>query len=53
MVEQQRTVDTVRAPDAVGVAERAGVELAWKVYGTGDRTVLLLPTMMIVDSAFW
>ena len=53
MVEQQRTVDTVRAPDAVGVAERAGVELAWKVYGTGDRTVLLLPTWQIVDSRFW
>src|SRR5690606_14444412 len=27
--------------------------LAWHSYGTGDTTVLLMPTWQIVDSRFW
>ncbi len=42
-----------REPDAVGVAERDGVRLAWKSYGSGGPPLLLLPTWQIIDSRFW
>jgi len=40
-------------PDLVGYTERGGVRLAYKVFGQGDVTVLLLPTWQIIDSRFW
>ena len=40
-------------PDLVGDVERDGVRLAYKVFGQGDVTVLLLPTWQIIDSRFW
>ncbi|GAA3639675.1 hypothetical protein GCM10022200_23940 [Microbacterium awajiense] len=33
--------------------ERAGATLHWEVYGTGDRTIVLLPTWEIVYSRMW
>ena len=42
-----------REPDAVGVADRDGVRLAWKSYGNGGPALLLLPTWQIIDSRFW
>ncbi|MGD9960511.1 alpha/beta fold hydrolase [Nocardioides sp.] len=42
-----------REPDAVGVADRDGVRLAWKSYGTGGPPLLLLPSWQIIDSRFW
>ncbi len=42
-----------RQPDATGVAVRGGVRLAWASYGTGDATVVLMPTWSIIPSRFW
>jgi pimeloyl-ACP methyl ester carboxylesterase/predicted glycosyltransferase len=42
-----------RAPDRCGHAEREGVRLAYQVFGTGDVTVLLMPTWQLVHSRFW
>lgn len=43
-----------RPADVEGVVERAGVRLAWSVYGDHGRpTVLLMPTWSIVPSRFW
>jgi pimeloyl-ACP methyl ester carboxylesterase/predicted glycosyltransferase len=44
---------TAREPDATGVTERDGVRLAWKSYGHGSTTLLLMPTWQILDSRFW
>jgi pimeloyl-ACP methyl ester carboxylesterase/predicted glycosyltransferase len=40
-------------PVLVGHTERDGVRLAYKVFGRGAVTLLLLPTWQIVDSRFW
>ena len=52
---RQRTVHSGRArlPDASGVVDRAGVGIAYDVYGHGDVTILLMPTWQIVHSRFW
>ena len=42
-----------RYPDASGLAERDGVKLHYEVYGSGEPTVLLLPTWSIVHSRHW
>jgi pimeloyl-ACP methyl ester carboxylesterase/predicted glycosyltransferase len=42
-----------RYPDESGFVERNDVELYWEVYGTGEQTVLLLPTWSIVHSRHW
>jgi pimeloyl-ACP methyl ester carboxylesterase/predicted glycosyltransferase len=42
-----------RYPDQTGYVERDGVRVFYEVYGTGERTVLLLPTWSIVHSRFW
>lgn len=44
---------TAREPDATGITERDGVHLAWRVYGDGPVTLLLMPTWQIIDSRFW
>jgi pimeloyl-ACP methyl ester carboxylesterase/predicted glycosyltransferase len=53
MAAEAHVTDAAIAPVEAGTAVRAGVELAWKVYGEGDRTILLLPTWQIIDSRFW
>lgn len=42
-----------REPDQQGDVLRDGVRLHWDVYGSGDRTVFLLPTWSIVHSRHW
>ena len=40
-------------PDETGVVVRDGVRIAWERYGTGEPTILLLPTWTIIHSRFW
>jgi pimeloyl-ACP methyl ester carboxylesterase/predicted glycosyltransferase len=42
-----------RYPDSEGYVERDGVRTFYEVYGTGEPTVLLLPTWSIVHSRVW
>ena len=42
-----------RYPDESGYVERDGVCLYYEVYGSGEPTVLLLPTWSIVHSRHW
>jgi pimeloyl-ACP methyl ester carboxylesterase/predicted glycosyltransferase len=42
-----------RYPDESGFAERDGVKVHWEVYGSGEPTVLLLPTWSIIHSRHW
>ncbi|MGA9749670.1 MAG: alpha/beta fold hydrolase [Nocardioides sp.] len=42
-----------READVAGTTERAGVRLAYRVYGDGPVTVVLMPTWTIIDSRFW
>ena len=49
MTEQTRA----RYPDSTGYIERDGVKVHYEVYGSGEPTVLLLPTWSIVHSRHW
>ncbi|MDT7784891.1 MAG: hypothetical protein QOF58_3310, partial [Pseudonocardiales bacterium] len=42
-----------RYPDTEGYVERDGVRIFYEVYGTGEPTVLLLPTWTIIHSRQW
>jgi pimeloyl-ACP methyl ester carboxylesterase/predicted glycosyltransferase len=42
-----------RYPDEEGYVERDAVRLHWEVYGSGEPTVLLLPTWSIIHSRHW
>ena len=42
-----------RYPEVDGYAERDGVRVFYEVYGSGERTILLLPTWSIIHSRFW
>jgi pimeloyl-ACP methyl ester carboxylesterase/UDP:flavonoid glycosyltransferase YjiC (YdhE family) len=42
-----------RLPDESGYVVNAGVRIHYEVHGTGQPTVLLLPTWAIVDSRHW
>jgi len=42
-----------RDPDMSGTVMRDGVGLGYESYGSGDPTVLLLPTWTIIHSRFW
>jgi pimeloyl-ACP methyl ester carboxylesterase/predicted glycosyltransferase len=42
-----------RYPDETGFVERDGVRVHWERYGTGERTVLLMPTWEICHSRIW
>ncbi|MGI8829527.1 MAG: alpha/beta fold hydrolase, partial [Candidatus Limnocylindria bacterium] len=42
-----------RLPDADGFVERDGVRIFYEVFGSGEPTVLLLPTWSIVHSRIW
>src|SRR4051794_30144974 len=42
-----------RYPDQSGYVERDGVNLYYEVYGSGETTVLLLPTWSIIHSRHW
>ena len=47
------TGTTAREPDETGVVERDGIRLHWESYGSGETTVLLLPTWWLVHSRHW
>jgi pimeloyl-ACP methyl ester carboxylesterase/predicted glycosyltransferase len=42
-----------RYPDEPGYVERDGVRIFYEVYGSGEPTVLLLPTWSIIHSRHW
>jgi pimeloyl-ACP methyl ester carboxylesterase/predicted glycosyltransferase len=42
-----------RYPDEKGYVERDGVRIFYEVYGSGEPTVLLLPTWSIIHSRHW
>ncbi|MGH2947714.1 MAG: alpha/beta fold hydrolase [Solirubrobacteraceae bacterium] len=42
-----------RYPDAEGYVERGGVRVFWEAYGSGEPTVLLLPTWSVMHSRHW
>src|ERR671923_917338 len=42
-----------RYPDDQGYIERDGVRVFWEVYGSGEQTVLLLPTWSVIHSRCW
>ncbi len=42
-----------RYPDEDGYVERDGVRIFYEVYGSGEPTILLLPTWSIVHSRHW
>ena len=42
-----------REPDLAGHITRDGVEVAYEVFGAGERTVVFLPTSPIVQSRVW
>jgi pimeloyl-ACP methyl ester carboxylesterase/predicted glycosyltransferase len=42
-----------RYPDESGYLERDGVRIFYEVYGSGEPTVLLLPTWSIIHSRHW
>jgi pimeloyl-ACP methyl ester carboxylesterase/predicted glycosyltransferase len=49
----QREQTRARYPDRTGCIERDGVRVYYEVYGSGEPTVLLLPTWSIVHSRHW
>jgi pimeloyl-ACP methyl ester carboxylesterase len=54
-VELTHTPEQTRAryPDREGYVERDGVRVFYEVYGSGDPTLLLLPTWSIIHSRHW
>jgi pimeloyl-ACP methyl ester carboxylesterase len=42
-----------RYPDATGFVERDGIRVFYEVYGSGEPTILLLPTWSIIHSRHW
>ena len=48
-----REQSRARYPDDEGYVERDAVRVFYEVYGTGERTVLLLPTWSIIHSRQW
>jgi pimeloyl-ACP methyl ester carboxylesterase len=49
----RREQTRARYPDADGYVERDGVRVFYEVYGSGEPTLLLLPTWSIIHSRFW
>lgn len=42
-----------RNPDNAGHVVREGIRIGYEVFGTGDPTILLMPTWTIIHSRFW
>lgn len=49
----RREQTRARYPDSTGYVQRDGVRLYYEVYGSGEKTVLLLPTWSIIHSRQW
>ena len=52
-IEAPREQTRACYPAQDGYVERDGVRIFYEVYGSGDRTVLLLPTWSIIHSRHW
>ena len=52
-IEASREQTRARYPDRDGYVERDGVRIFYEVYGTGEPTVLLLPTWSVIHSRHW
>jgi pimeloyl-ACP methyl ester carboxylesterase/predicted glycosyltransferase len=50
---EAREQTRARYPDTEGYVERDGVRVFYEVYGSGEPTVLLLPTWSIIHSRLW
>ena len=53
MTERGREQSRARYPDSSGYIKRDGVRLYYEVYGSGEPTVLLLPTWLVIHSRHW
>ena len=55
VVEPAARAEQTRAlyPDRDGYVERDGARIFYEVYGSGDPTVVLLPTWSLLHSRFW
>jgi pimeloyl-ACP methyl ester carboxylesterase/predicted glycosyltransferase len=42
-----------RTPEQEGYVERDGVKITYEVFGSGETTILLMPTWSIIHSRFW
>jgi pimeloyl-ACP methyl ester carboxylesterase/predicted glycosyltransferase len=42
-----------RYPDETGFIERGGVRVAWESFGSGEQTILFLPTWTLVHARVW
>ena len=49
----RREQTRARYPDSTGYVQRDGVRLYYEVYGSGEKTVFLLPTWSIIHSRHW
>jgi len=52
-VDGPKEQSRARYPDETGFIERDGVKVFYEVYGSGDTTILFLPTWTIVHSRIW
>ena len=53
ITEPAREQSRARYPDSSGYTKRDGVRLHYEIYGSGEPTVLLLPTWSIIHSRHW
>jgi pimeloyl-ACP methyl ester carboxylesterase/predicted glycosyltransferase len=53
MTEPGREQSRARCPDSSGYIKRDGVRLYYEVYGSGEPTILLLPTWSVIHSRQW
>ncbi len=52
-IETMREQSRARYPDEEGSIERDGVRVYYETYGTGEPTVLLMPTWALLHSRHW
>ena len=53
VTESAQEQSRARYPDSSGYIKRDGVRLYYEVYGSGEPTVFLLPTWLIIHSRHW
>jgi pimeloyl-ACP methyl ester carboxylesterase len=52
-IDLAREQSRARYPDDSGYVERDGIRVYYEIYGSGEPTVLLLPTWSIIHSRHW
>ena len=53
VLSPEREQTRARYPDEEGYVERDGVRVFYEVYGSGEPTILLLPTWALIHSRHW